>query len=59
MLVVAGRLVILRIELSVKSMNASSGWDVASVTANSERGEQVRISDPYGNVSDNNSTLHE
>ena len=38
-------------------MNASSGRDVASVTAISECGEQVESSDPYGNVTETNSTF--
>ena len=38
-------------------MNASSGRDVTSVTANSERGENVGIDASFGNASGNNSTL--
>ena len=30
-----------KIELAIRSINASSGRDVTSVTANSERGEHV------------------
>ena len=46
------------IELAIRSINASSGWDVTSVTANSERGEHVRINASFENASGNNNTLH-
>ena len=36
-------IIIPRIELSIKSINPSSGRDAASVTANSERGERIGI----------------
>ena len=48
-----------RIELAVKSVNASSGRDVASVTANSECGERIGITASFENVSKRNNTLHE
>ena len=36
-----------RVELALKSMNGSSGQDVATFTANSELREQVGISAPF------------
>ena len=36
-----------RIELAIRSINASSGRDVTGVTANSERGEHVGINAPF------------
>ena len=39
-------------------MNASSGRDAASVTANSERGEHVGVSASFENSSGNNNVLH-
>ena len=48
-----------RVELAVKSMTASSGGDVACVTAVFERGEQVGNFAPYGNVSNGNSTFRQ
>ena len=47
-----------KIELAIRSINASSGRDVTSVIANSERGERVGINASIGNVSENNNTLH-
>ena len=46
-----------QIELAIRSMNASSGRDVTSVSANSERKEHVRISASFENGSRNNNTL--
>ena len=46
------------IELAIRSINASSGRDVTSVTANSERGEHVGINAPFENASENNNILH-
>ena len=46
-----------KIELTIR-LNASSGRDATSVTANSERGEHVGISAPFENVSERNNTLH-
>ena len=48
-----------RIELAVRSKNASSGRDVASVTANSECGERIRITASFENVSERSNTFHE
>ena len=45
-------------ELAIRSINASSGRDVTSVTANSERGEIVGINTPFENASGNNNFLH-
>ena len=47
-----------KIELPIRSINASSGRDVASVTANSERWEHVGISASFENASENNNVLH-
>ena len=46
-----------KIELAIMSVNASSGWDVTSVVANSERGEHVGINASFENASGNNITL--
>ena len=40
-----------KIELAIRSKNASSGRDVTSVTANSGRGEHIRINPPFENAS--------
>ena len=45
------------IELPIRSINASSGRDMTSVTANSERGEGVGINASFENASENNNTL--
>ena len=47
-----------KIELSNRSINASSGRDATSVEANSERGELVGINASFENVSGNNHLLH-
>ena len=47
-----------KIELAIRSINASSGRDVTSVIANSERGERVVINASFENASENNNTLH-
>ena len=47
-----------KIELAIRSLNASSGRDVTSVTANSERGEHVGINAPFEKASENNNILH-
>ena len=46
-----------KIELAFRSINASSGRDVTSVTANSERGEHVGTDASFGNASANNNIL--
>ena len=46
------------IELAIRSINASSGREVTSVTANSERGKHVRINSPFENASENNNFPH-
>ena len=46
-----------KIELAIRSINASSGRDATSVTANSERGERVGINASFENASENNNTL--
>ena len=48
-----------RVELTVRLINASSGRDAASVTTNSQRGEQVGITTSFENVSDRNNKSHE
>ena len=47
-----------KIELAIRSINASSGRDVTSGTANSERGEHVGIDASFENASGNNNILH-
>ena len=46
-----------KIELAIRSINASSGRDVTSVSANSERREHVEIKVSFENASGNNDTL--
>ena len=46
-----------KIELAVRSINASSGRDVTSVSANSERREHSGTNPPFENASENNNTL--
>ena len=46
-----------KVELAIISINASSGRDATSVTANSERREHVGISISFENASGNNDTL--
>ena len=45
-------------ELAIRSVNASSGRDVTSVTANSERRERVGINASFENASGDNNILH-
>ena len=47
-----------KIEIAIRSKHASSGQDVTSVTANSERGEHVGINSSFENASENNNFLH-
>ena len=47
-----------KIEIAIKSLNAFSGQDATSVTANSERGEQVGINGSFENASGDNNVLH-
>ena len=47
-----------KIELAIRSINASSGRDATSVTANSEHGEHIAITAPFENASENNNVLH-
>ena len=46
-----------KIELAIRSINASSGRDATSVSANSERREHVGINTSFENASENNDTL--
>ena len=46
-----------KIELTIRSINASSGRDATSVTANSERGERVGIEASFEIASESNNTL--
>ena len=46
-----------KIELAIRSINASSGRDATSVSANSERREHVGINASFENASGNNNTL--
>ena len=47
-----------KIELAIRSVNASSGRDAISVTSNSERGEHIGITASFENVSERINTLH-
>ena len=47
-----------RIQIAVRSINASSGRDATSVTADSERGERIGITASFENISERNNTLH-
>ena len=47
-----------KIELAIRSINSSSGRDVTSVTASSERAEPLGINACFENASGNNNTLH-
>ena len=46
-----------KIELEIRSINASSGRDVTSMSATSERKEHVGINASFENASGNNNTL--
>ena len=46
-----------KIELAVRSVNSSSGRDMTSVAANSERGEHVGVNASFENASGNDKTL--
>ena len=46
-----------KIELAIRSINASSGRDVTSVSANSERWDLVGINAPFENAFGNNDLL--
>ena len=46
-----------KIELAIRSINASSGRDVTSVTVNSEREGREGINASFKNASENNNTL--
>ena len=46
-----------KIELAIRSINASSGRDATSVSANSERRERIGINASFENASKNNDTL--
>ena len=46
-----------KIDLAIRWINESSGRDVTSVAANSERGERVGINASFENASENNNTL--
>ena len=48
------KIVVPKIELAIRSVNAFSGRDVTSVTANSERGKHVEINAFFENASENN-----
>ncbi len=51
-------IVALNIELAIRSINASSGRDVTSVSSKSERGEHLGINTLFEIASGNNNTLH-
>ena len=47
-----------KIELAIRSINASFGRDMTSVMANAELGEHIGISAAFENVTERNNTLH-
>ena len=47
-----------KIELAIRSINASSGRDATSVTGNSGRGEHIGMTASFENASENNNALH-
>ena len=47
-----------KFQLAIRSINASSGRDVTSVAANSERGERLGNNASFENASGNNNVLH-
>ena len=47
-----------KIELAIRLPSASFGRDATSVTANSERGEHVKITTPFENAPGNNKVIH-
>ena len=47
-----------KIELATRSINASSGQDATSVTANSELGDHIGVTAPFKNASENNNVVH-
>ena len=47
-----------KVQLAIRSINASSGRDATIVMANSERGEHIGITAPFESVSERNITLH-
>ena len=57
-LTVVDSIVVPKIELAIRSKNASSERDATSVTANSERGEPIGITVPFENAFENNNVLH-
>ena len=57
-LTVFDKFVVLRFELANRSINASSGRNATSVTANSERGEHVGNTVLFENASGNNNVIH-
>ena len=46
-----------KIELAIRSINASCGRDAISVTENSERGEHIGITATFDNASESNNVL--
>ena len=54
---VIDKIVAPKVDLAIKSINASSGREVTSVSANSERREHVRIIASFENASGNNNAL--
>ena len=50
-------IVVPKIALAIRSINASSGQDATSVTANSERGEHAGVNASFENASGNSNIL--
>ena len=47
------------IEVAIRSLSASYGRDIAGVTANSERGQELGISARYENICDRNVAFYQ
>ena len=56
-LVAIDNIVAPKIELAIRSINASSGRDATSVSENSERRDHERVNASFGSASENNGTL--
>ena len=56
-LVAIDNIVAPKIELAIRSINASSGQDATSVSGNSERRDHERMNASFGSASENNGTL--
>ena len=53
-----GSIVAPKIELAIRSIDASCGRDATNITAKSERGERIWITASFQHASENNNVLH-